>query len=237
LLTGIEPFAAPTTEEVLTAVVSRPVAPPSSVGKRPPPEFDAVCMRALERDPDARYQSAEHFRGELLKRAVLCEELALGSEVAQIVRRAVDVLSPGSRTAAPAQGAAAPRDSGAEQAIVLVRPKRVRTGGETVALPPAPSAAGPRAKPLPVWAVAVFLFVSIGLALALEALSGEVVAPPRVPQRAHRPAPSAGPLESDPFDVDPFGSEPADEPRKRDRQPGTLEPTSLDAPADSAPHE
>jgi serine/threonine-protein kinase len=241
LLTGIEPFAAPTTDEVLAAVVSRPLAPPSTVGKRPRPEFDAVCLRALERDPDARYQSAEHFRGELLKRAVMCEELALGSEVAQIARRAVDVLSPGSRTAAAANGAAAPRDSGADQAIVLVRPKRARAGGETVQLPPAPSptAATPRAKPLPVWAVAVFLVVSIGLALALEALSSDDVAPPRIPQQARRPAPSAGPLESDPFNVDPFGSEPQDDDaRQRARsQPGPLEPTSLDAPADSAPNQ
>ncbi len=239
LLTGIEPFAAPTTDEVLAAVVSRPIAPPSTVGKRPPPDFDAVCLRALERDPEARYQSAEHFRGELLKRAVMCEELALGSEVAQIVRRAVDLLSPGSRTAAPAQGAAVRRDSAAEQAIVLVRPKRARSGGETVQLPSAPSAPAPRAKPLPVWAVAVFLVVSIGLALALEALSGDDVAPPQVPQQAHRPAPSAGPLERDPFDVDPFGSEPRDDgaPQRDRSQPGTLAPTSLDAPIDSAPHE
>jgi hypothetical protein len=90
-----------------------------------------------------------------------------------------------------------------------------------------------------VWAVAVFLVVSIGLALALEALSSDDVAPPRIPQQARRPAPSAGPLESDPFNVDPFGSEPQDDDaRQRARsQPGPLEPTSLDAPADSAPNQ
>mgnify|MGYP001820621354 CR=1 FL=1 len=43
---------------------------PSEVGMRPPPALDDVVMRALERDPDTRYQSAADMI-EALTRAAL----------------------------------------------------------------------------------------------------------------------------------------------------------------------
>ncbi len=182
LLTGVDPFAADSTEETLAAVVSRPIAPPSKVGKRSPKELDAVCLRALARDPAARYQSAEHFRGELLRVAVMSDQLALGSEVAQLARRAVDTLSPGSRTAPAGTDR---REGGEDRAIVLVRPRRARVS-ETMQIPRIKPEPREKPKPLPVWAVAVFLVVSIGLALALESLSGGGAAPPQVPVEARK---------------------------------------------------
>ncbi len=214
LLTGVEPFGAETAEESLEAVLSRPVPPPSTVGKRPLAIFDAICLRALERSPDDRYQSAEHFRGELLRVAVLNDQLALSGEVADAARRAVDALSPGSRLAQAAGDKPQPAAMAPGAAIVLVRRKpRAQAGGETVELAPARAA---ESKPLPLWAVAVFLIVSIGLALALQSLGGDEQAPlPRIPIEAHGP-------KSAPSSDDPLG-------------PNFLERVSDPPPAPSAP--
>src|SRR4030095_7774783 len=40
-------------------IVTKQVPPPSAVGFRPPKCFDSICLRALERNPDKRYQSGE----------------------------------------------------------------------------------------------------------------------------------------------------------------------------------
>lgn len=45
----------------ITAVLSAPIPPPSSVVPDLPRELDAVVLRALEREPDARYQTAAEF--------------------------------------------------------------------------------------------------------------------------------------------------------------------------------
>src|SRR5690606_2126637 len=71
LLTGLDLFEGDSTEEVMHQVLSKPIPPPSEVGRCPPRAFDAVCLKALERSPAHRYQSAEHFRAELLRTAVL----------------------------------------------------------------------------------------------------------------------------------------------------------------------
>jgi eukaryotic-like serine/threonine-protein kinase len=58
MLTGERLFAASTEAAILRNVLEKPVLPPSTVGLQPPPLFDEVALRALERDPERRYQSA-----------------------------------------------------------------------------------------------------------------------------------------------------------------------------------
>jgi len=56
-LTGMALFAAQNEALTLQHLLRRPVLPPSKVGLRPSC-FDEICLRALHRDPDKRYDSA-----------------------------------------------------------------------------------------------------------------------------------------------------------------------------------
>lgn len=84
-LTGEQLFDGDTPERTLNAVLNKPIPPPSTVGLRPPSCFDRVCLRALQRDPDRRYQSAEEMLIELRRIAIGEDYLAPSSEVAQWV--------------------------------------------------------------------------------------------------------------------------------------------------------
>ena len=66
-------------------VVGRPVPPPSRIGLRPPPEFDAICLRALARDRKHRYNSALEMATELREVAIRLGLLPSYSDVAQWV--------------------------------------------------------------------------------------------------------------------------------------------------------
>lgn len=84
-LTGEQLFDGDSPERTLNSVLNKPIAPPSTVGLRPPSCFDRVCLRALQRDPDRRYQSAEEMLIELRRIAIAEDYLAPSSEVAQWV--------------------------------------------------------------------------------------------------------------------------------------------------------
>jgi serine/threonine-protein kinase len=67
LLTGRRPFAHITTEiELLKASVNERLEPPSTTTQNHvPPALDAAVLRAVEKEPGARFQSAEAFASEL----------------------------------------------------------------------------------------------------------------------------------------------------------------------------
>ena len=67
LLTGSRPYQASTGLEVLRKSASEPPSPPERLCPEAPPALIAVCRRAMERAPSARYASA----------AELAEEIAL----------------------------------------------------------------------------------------------------------------------------------------------------------------
>jgi serine/threonine-protein kinase len=46
-------------------ILSLPIAPPSKTRPSVPPELDAIVMKALERDPARRYQTAEEMATDL----------------------------------------------------------------------------------------------------------------------------------------------------------------------------
>jgi eukaryotic-like serine/threonine-protein kinase len=60
-LTGQRLFVADSATEVLKKILQEPVPAPSSVNGELRPELDALVLKALERDPDARYQTAREF--------------------------------------------------------------------------------------------------------------------------------------------------------------------------------
>lgn len=60
-LTGEHLFHADHPGAVMQRLLHMPVPAPSLVGLRPPPAFDAICAKALSRNPDDRYRNAAEF--------------------------------------------------------------------------------------------------------------------------------------------------------------------------------
>ena len=60
-LTGRKPFEAETSYSVLHAQCNTPPIPPIEVNPALSPELNSVVLRALEKNPDDRYQSAQEF--------------------------------------------------------------------------------------------------------------------------------------------------------------------------------
>ncbi len=65
MLTARRLFAEPTDVSTLVAVREQPIQSPSTVVPGLPKSLDAVILKALARDPDERFQSAEEFGREL----------------------------------------------------------------------------------------------------------------------------------------------------------------------------
>jgi len=71
---------------VVRNILRGAIPPPSTVGLRPPSCFDAACLRALERDPERRFQTAAEM-GDVLRRcAVAAGLLGAPTQVARWVR-------------------------------------------------------------------------------------------------------------------------------------------------------
>jgi serine/threonine protein kinase len=66
LLTGQPPFTAEDAQQWFLKHATAPVVPPSTIRPDLPLAFDAVLLRALEKDPEARTPTIEAFRHELL---------------------------------------------------------------------------------------------------------------------------------------------------------------------------
>jgi serine/threonine-protein kinase len=113
LLTGKTPFDGETPVEIAMKHLSTTPKPPSSLRPDVPRELDMVVMRALAKDPDERYQSADEMEGDL-------ERVARGAKVSattvdtatQVLRRPAAATAVASATAAtmiaPSPAAAAP---------------------------------------------------------------------------------------------------------------------------------
>jgi len=61
LLTGRRLFRAASEGETVLSVLSRPIPPPSRFAGGVPRQLDAIVLRALSRDPEARYASANEL--------------------------------------------------------------------------------------------------------------------------------------------------------------------------------
>jgi serine/threonine protein kinase len=61
MLTGVNPFEAPTAASVMHRVLQSDVAPPSSVDARLSAAWDGLMRKALARKPDERFQCARDF--------------------------------------------------------------------------------------------------------------------------------------------------------------------------------
>src|SRR3989440_5585683 len=102
LLTGKTPFDGETPVEIAMKHLSNAPQPPSKLRQDIPPELDMVVLRALAKNPDDRYQSADEMEADL-------ERVARGARVsAATVDSATQVLSrPAAATAAAVSATAA----------------------------------------------------------------------------------------------------------------------------------
>jgi serine/threonine-protein kinase len=83
MLTGRPPFTGDSPMSVAFQHVSTEAPPPASLNPDVPDSLNAVVMKALRKDPNARYQSAEEMRHDLL--AVLKGESVVVAPVAPLV--------------------------------------------------------------------------------------------------------------------------------------------------------
>ena len=65
LAAGMRPFDGPTDGAIFTNIVNKPPVRPLEAGKAIDPELEAIILRALEKDPDLRFQTAADLRAAL----------------------------------------------------------------------------------------------------------------------------------------------------------------------------
>jgi serine/threonine-protein kinase len=109
LLTGRTPFEGDTPVEIAMKHLSTAPKPPSELRKDIPPELDMVVLRALAKDPNERYQSADEMEGDLDRVARGLPVAAATVDAAtQVLRRtpATPVESTAATMIAPVPGAA-----------------------------------------------------------------------------------------------------------------------------------
>jgi serine/threonine protein kinase len=86
-LTGEHLFKGSSIEATMTNVIRRRIEAPSTVGLRPPACLDALVLKALERDPAHRFQSAAEMLDSLREIAFENGLFGASSEVAEWVQR------------------------------------------------------------------------------------------------------------------------------------------------------
>jgi eukaryotic-like serine/threonine-protein kinase len=162
LLTGTVPFTGDTPVEIAMKHLSTVPEPPSARRPEIPPALDQIVLRALAKDPDERYQSAEEMDAELARVAdglpVSAETAEAATQVlagAGTIDTASTMISKAPAAAAPLRGPAAP-----------VPPYRPPSRGYYYEEPP------PRSRPF--WPWLVVLLLVLGAAGAVWLAWGKI---------------------------------------------------------------
>lgn len=92
-LVGRRLFRAKTPEEASQLIFKKTVAPPSQINREVPSAVDEVCLRALARDRDERYQTIGAMLGDLSRIADGLERRAARRDLAVYMRRAFGTLT------------------------------------------------------------------------------------------------------------------------------------------------
>jgi eukaryotic-like serine/threonine-protein kinase len=141
MLTGEVPFTGDTPVEIAMKHLSDTPRPPSTLRPEIPPDLDMIVLRALAKNPEDRFQSAEEMDAEL-------ERVAGGGAVTTITADAATAVLSGASVATAPTAIAPPR-----------RPPGARpTGTYRYAEPP------PRRRPFWPWLLALVLLVLAGVA-------------------------------------------------------------------------
>ncbi len=92
MLTGAPPFRGDSPMAVAFQHVSQPPQPPSALNPDVPSHLDAIVMRAMSKDPEARYQTAEELRTDLWR--ALQGETVAATQVTQEDEGATRMMAP-----------------------------------------------------------------------------------------------------------------------------------------------
>jgi serine/threonine protein kinase len=105
MVTGQLPFKGDNYNEVIIAITVEEPPPPSFHYDAIPPELEKVIMKAIDKDPDKRYQNASEFTSALMPFVKVREEGTLSSSIRVLVRgaRAAEPATPAGVEAAARQ--------------------------------------------------------------------------------------------------------------------------------------
>ncbi len=131
LLTGKTPFDGETPVEIAMKHLSNAPKPPSKLRPDIPPELDMVVLRALAKNPDDRYQSADEMEADL-------ERVARGARVSaatvdtatQVLRRPAPAAAAAATAATAATMIATPPASAAPPTVIAEEEEYEEGGGE-----------------------------------------------------------------------------------------------------------
>jgi serine/threonine-protein kinase len=164
LLTGKTPFEGETPVEIAMKHLSNAPKPPSKLRPEVPPALDKVVLRALAKDPDDRYQSADEMEADL-------ERVARGAPVsaATAATQVMRVSPPAAATESTAATMIAPPSGTRARDVpppVVVEEEHVEAGGPE--------------RPLWPWLVAAAFVVAAAVAgfFVWHELSGSTVKEP-----------------------------------------------------------
>jgi eukaryotic-like serine/threonine-protein kinase len=91
LLTLRPPFSAAQRDQLLAQILQKEPAPPRKLNKRVPLDLETICLKALDKDPDCRYQSAallaDDLRRYLGRFAISARRPGPAARLAKFVRR------------------------------------------------------------------------------------------------------------------------------------------------------
>ena len=229
LLTGRRLFRGEDAAASARLVLGRPIAPPSDLAAQAPPELDALVLRALARDPAARFPDAQGFRRALREHIDIRVIDDCPDTLAAILRR-LDGALVGASTASLAPVCASP-----PARTVQVRPGA--RGGPDVE--PTVSLSAPSSSSRPLWlaagSAALALCLAVGAAWTLAprpaVLAPVALAPAAVAPAAVAPA-AVAPV---PLPVHPRSASPASSRSPGRSAPPLAAPALAEAPFAEAP--
>jgi serine/threonine protein kinase/Flp pilus assembly protein TadD len=104
VITGEKPFEGENREQILSAICTREPHPPRQVIPQIPLELETICLRAIDKDPRRRHQSAAELAEDLRRfadgRPILSRRTTLAEKALKWVRRHKALTAAGAATAA-----------------------------------------------------------------------------------------------------------------------------------------
>jgi Tol biopolymer transport system component len=124
--TGHVPFEGATSPVIFAGILDRDPAPPEQLNPHIPPKLSEIICKALEKDPDLRYQTAAELRGDFkrLRRDTSGRNVAAGASTSGAVTAAFP--APSSRPTPQATPAA--QGAPSSTSVLLAEAKRHKTG-------------------------------------------------------------------------------------------------------------
>lgn len=184
-LTGRRLFGADTQAETLAKVLSEPIPPPSTHRHEVPFELDDVCLRALERAKDRRFQTALEFANELANTVPLASDAEL---VAFVTELAAADLEKQRVTREEAQRSAARWSS---PNVALAPPRIERASEGEVSVPKSHAGSVPPTASPP-WTRSALIAGGASILVVVGTLIGRMSSSARSPTL--EPAPTATPV-------------------------------------------